>query len=95
MFIISDYQNANRVSTYTGGGLIPALIDESLGNHTFMYLIEDKETGFLKALPSKKNKLMESLLEFFPQDYITRYAGIKGEINYRSLPDLVNLYNSR
>jgi hypothetical protein len=95
LFIISNYQNANRVSTYTGGGVIPALIDESLGNHTFMYLIEDKETGFLKALPSKKNKLMESLLEFFPQDYITRYAEIKGEINYRSLPDLVNLYNSK
>jgi hypothetical protein len=95
LYIVPNYQNANRVSTYTGGGLIPALIDESLGNHTFMYLIEDKETGFLKALPSKKDKLKETLLAFFPEQYITKYAEVKGEINYRSLPDLVKLYNSK
>jgi len=32
LYIIENYQNTNRVSTYTGGGLIPILIDESLGN---------------------------------------------------------------
>lgn len=95
LYIIPNYQNADRVSTYTGGGLIPALIDESLGNHTFMYLIEDSATGFLKAIPSKKDKLKESLLDFFPEQYLTKYAEVKGEINYKSLPELVNLYNSR
>ena len=95
LYIIPNYQNANRVSTYTGGGLIPALVDESLGNHTFMYLIEDKTTGLLTALPSKKEKLREALLFFFPERYIARYVELNGEIKYRSLPEVVRLYNSR
>lgn len=95
LYVIENYQNANRVSTYTGGGLIPAIIDESLGNHTYMYILEDKETGFLKALPSKKDKLKESLIDFFPEKYIVKYDEVKGEINYRSIPDLVKLYNSK
>jgi hypothetical protein len=67
LYVIENYQNANRVSTYTGGGLLPAIIDESVGNHTYMYILEDKETGFLKALPSKKEELKKSLMDFFPR----------------------------
>jgi hypothetical protein len=95
LYVIENYQNANRVSTYTGGGLIPAIIDESLGNHTYMYILEDKKTGFLKALPSKKEELKESLMDFFPEKYIMKYDEVKGEINYKSIPDLVKLYNSK
>jgi hypothetical protein len=95
LYIIENYQNVNRVSTYTGGGLIPAIIDESLGNHTYMYILEDKKTGFLKALPSKKEKLKESLMDFFPEKYIIKYDEVKGEISYKSVPDLVELYNSK
>jgi hypothetical protein len=95
LYIITNYQNASRVSTYTGGGLIPALIDDSLGNHTFMYLIEDTETGLLTALPAKQEKLKESLMDFFPEQYISKYTEDNGKINYKSLPDLVKLYNSK
>jgi hypothetical protein len=95
LYIIENYNNTNRVSTYTGGGLIPAIIDESLGNYTYMYILEDKTTGFLKALPSKKEKLKESLMDFFPEKYVVKYDQVKGEINYKSIPDLVKLYNSK
>jgi hypothetical protein len=95
LYIIENYQNVNRVSIYTGGGLIPAVIDVSLGNHSYMYILEDKEMGFLKALPSKKQKLKESLMEFFPEKYIIKYDEVKGEIDYKSIPDLVKLYNSK
>jgi hypothetical protein len=95
LYIIQGYQNEKRVSTYTMGGIIPAIIDESLGNYTYMYILEDKRIGFIKALPSKKEELKESLLDFFPERYITKYAEVKGEINYRSIPDLVELYNSK
>ncbi len=95
LYIIEDYQNINRVSTYTGGGLIPGIIDESLRIHTYIYILEDKEIGFLKALPSKKGKLQESLMDFFPEKYIIKYDEVKGEINYQSIPDLVKLYNSK
>ena len=59
-----------------------------------MYLIEDRTTGLLKAIPSRKDELKEALLDFFPELYIIKYAEVKGEINYKSLPDLVKLYNS-
>ena len=95
LYVVENYQNVNRVSTYTEGGLIPAIIDESLGNHTYMYILEDKETGFLKALPSKKEKLKESLMDFFPEKYIIKYDEVRGELNYKSIPDLVKLYNSK
>ena len=95
LYIIENYQNTNRISTYTVGGLIPAIIDESLGNYTYIYILEDKETGLLKALPSKKEKLKESLIIFFPEKYILKYDQVKGKINYKSIPDLVKLYNSK
>ena len=95
LYMIENYQNTNRVSTYTGGGIIPAIIDESLGNHAFMYILEDRKTGFIKALPSKKEKLKESLMDFFPEKYILKYSEVKGEINYKSVPDLVRLFNSK
>ncbi len=95
LYIIENYQNTNRISTYTAGGLIPIIIDESLGNHTYMYILEDKKTGLLRALPSKKDKLIESLNEFFPEKYVTKYGEVKGAINYKSVPALVKLYNSK
>ena len=95
LYIIENYQNANRVSTYTGGGIIPAIIDESLGNYSYFYILEDSKTGFLKAIPSKNKNLKEALMDFFPEKYITKYDEVKGELKYRSVPDLVKLYNSK
>ncbi len=95
LYIIDNYANPQRVSTYTRGGLIPALIDESMGNYTYMYLLEEVETGFLKALSSKKEELKETLVEFFPEKYISKYNQVKGGINYKAIPDLVKLYNSK
>lgn len=95
LYVIENYQNVGRVSTYTGGGLIPAIIDANLGNVSFIFILEDKASGFLKALPSKKAKLRETLMEFFPEKYITKYSEFKGEISYKSIPDLVKLYNSK
>lgn len=93
LYIVDNSQN--RVSTYTGGGLIPAIIDESSGNHPFLYLLEDNRSGYIGALSSKKDKLREALRDFFPDAYLTKYAEVKGEIKYKSVPDLVKLYNSR
>ena len=95
LYIIENYQSASRVSTYTGGGLIPALIDESTGNLPYIYVVEDKKINYLKALPAKKAKLQEVLMDFFPERYILKYAEVKGEIDYKAIPDLVQLYNSR
>lgn len=101
LYIIKDHDGPGTVSSHTGGGLIPAIIDESLGNpqryQSVIYILEDK-SGYLKALPSKEEELKEILMEFFPDRYITKYAEVKakkGKITYKSVPDLVQLYNSK
>lgn len=93
LYIIDNYANANRVSTYTGGGLIPFIIDESMGNHTFMYILEERETGHLKALPAKKEELLTVLAEFLPEEHIASFKESNGNIRYRAIPDIVTAYN--
>lgn len=52
LYLIKNNQNAMMVGMYTGGGLVPVLITVSLGGYDYMYILEDKQTSFLKALPS-------------------------------------------
>lgn len=95
LFVIENYQNPSSVGTYTGGGLAPAVIDISLGNVAYLYILESVDTGFLRGIPSKKEKMKEALRDFFPDDYILSYHELKGEIKYKFIPDLVSRYNSR
>ncbi|GCC51250.1 hypothetical protein SanaruYs_14710 [Chryseotalea sanaruensis] len=95
LYFIKNNQNAMMVGMYTGGGLVPALITVSLGGYDYMYILEHNETGFLKALPSKKERLSEALMDFFPERYILKYQEVKGEIKYNTIYDLVKLYNSK
>jgi hypothetical protein len=95
LFVIRNYANPDRISNYTGGGLIPALIDESMGNYTYMYILEDPAIDYVRALPGKTERLKDALMDFFPERYLIRYAQEKGEITYRKIPALVKLYNSK
>jgi hypothetical protein len=92
LLLIRNYQNPSRVSTYTGGGLIPAIIDESMGNYSYMYLLEDR-SGYLRAVSPKDKELKEVLSDFFPDGYLNRYASPQA-IRYKDLPDLVKAYNT-
>jgi hypothetical protein len=85
-------RSANESSCSPVGFFAP---NESLENHTYKYILEDKQTGYLRALPSKKEKLLESLADFFPEKYIAKYEEVKGKIKYKSIPALVELYNSK
>jgi hypothetical protein len=93
LLIIDNYQNAARISTYTGGGLVPAIIDEAMGNYTYMYVLENKD-GY-SALSSRKTELKETLLDYFPDKYIEKYIEVNGQIAYKSITDLVTLFNSK
>lgn len=92
---ILPLQNTASVSSYTGGGLIPAIIDEYVGNYPFFYVLEDEKLGYLSAVSSKKELLHETLLDFFPEEYVTKYVEVNGEIKYKEVPKLVQLYNTR
>jgi hypothetical protein len=95
LLIIKNYRNNQRISNYTGGGLIPALIDEMAGNYTYLYLLENPSSGYLRALPSKKEKLRDLLSDFFPERYIELYNEKKGIVSYKNIKEFVTLYNSR
>lgn len=91
---IEGYHNPNSISNYTGGGLVPALIDMGLENYSHMYILEEPENDYMRALPGKQQKLLEVLKDFFPERYLTRYKEEKGTIKYSEIPALVKLYNS-
>ena len=95
LYIITNYPASNRISTYTGGGIVPGILDEAMGNHAHLYVLENNSTGFYKGLPAKKEKLQEALLDFFPDRYISKYAEVNGEIKYKTIPEFVKLYNSK
>jgi hypothetical protein len=73
LLLIKNYQNPSRVSTYTGGGLIPAIIDESMANYSYMYVLEDP-SGYLRAVSPKDEQFKDALLDFFPEGFISKYA---------------------
>jgi len=80
LLIIDNYQNPKKISAYTGGGLVPVILDASLGNHSYMYVMKDKASGNFFGLPSRKEKLREALLDYFPEKYIDRYREENGEL---------------
>jgi hypothetical protein len=59
-----------------GGGLIPAIIDESMGNYSYMYLLEDP-SGSLRAVSPKDKQFNDALLDFFPEEYLRKYRAAK------------------
>lgn len=93
--VIKNYQNPSRISTYTGGGLVPAILDASMGNVTYMYVLENNSTGYLRALSTKREALLEALRDFFPDEYLAKYEQSEQEIKYKSIPELVKFYNSK
>jgi hypothetical protein len=93
LLLIRNYRNPSRVSTYTGGGLIPAIIDESMGNYSFMYVLEDV-TGYMRAVSPKGKLLEEALLDFFPKEYLEKSSSVSQGVKYKDLPGLVKEYNA-
>lgn len=92
---VMGYQNPHSVSTYTAGGLIPAIIDQSTGQTQVLYILEEPDTNYLRALPFKQEELIDMLNDFFPPKYVSAYIKrkTKGKIKYKKIPDLVKIYN--
>jgi hypothetical protein len=93
LLLIRNYQNPSRVSTYTGGGLIPTIIDESMGSYSYMYLLEDG-TGYIRAVSPKDKQPEDALLDFFPKEYLDKSAPPSGAFKYKDLLQLVKEYDS-
>jgi len=90
LYEIREFKNPNGIAP-NGGTYIR---DENF-SITGFYMIEDRSTGYLKAISADKEKMNQTLHEFFPEKYLTKYREVKGKIKYKTIPDLVKLYNSK
>ena len=104
LFIIDDIKNQSRQSALRDDKNYPyspldghtrVMRDQLQGHYTYIYILQDNETGYTKTLPSNKEKLNKVLHGFFSENYLKKYNEYKGEITYKSVQLLVTLYNSK
>jgi hypothetical protein len=94
LYIIEHFTNPKAISNATMGGLIPALIDAGFKNLNYMYILEESETRYMRAVSPKNKKFDEVLSDFFPAEFLDTYRKNHKKINYDSLPDMVKSYNT-
>jgi hypothetical protein len=83
------------IPTPDGGASVSVAIRVYPWQQPYIYILEDKKSGFHKALPSDREDLKETLMEFYPERYVIKYDEVKGKIKYSEVPDIVRLYNSK
>jgi hypothetical protein len=77
-------------------GIAGAAVNIYVGSYSLpTYLLEDPSTGYVKALSRNNEKFHQTLLEFFPEKYITRYEEVNGPLKYKMIPAVVKLYNKK
>ena len=60
-----------------------------------IYILEDSKNGFLTAIPNAKEELETKLADYLPEKYLRKYTEVNGKIKYKTIPELVKLYNSK
>lgn len=92
LYSIDNYRRIYMASFSTAGQL-------PLNNFQYMketiYILEDNKNGFLMALPNAKAELERSLVDYLPEKYLKKYIEVNGKIKYKTIPDLIKLYNSK
>jgi hypothetical protein len=84
----------HTISNYSGGGLLSALLDESLAHLPYVYVLHDSENDYARGIPSKKDKFREYMIDFFSEEIIAGYEKEKGTLHFRDLEKFVVYYNS-
>jgi len=91
LYQITEFKNPNRTDPKTGA---PIILDDNFKEYYF-FVLEEKATGHKRAISTNKEKMREVLLDFFPERYLIKYAEVNGKIKYKTIPDVVKLYNSK
>jgi hypothetical protein len=101
LLVVTNFSDPDRISSFTGGGIVPAALDATVGYtvekvmnlHSKMYVLEDRN-GYAAVAPQRE-RLRESLLDYFPDKFVEKYEATFGEVTYRTLDEMVKFYNSR
>jgi hypothetical protein len=91
LYEIKEFKNPNFMDAKTG----LVVVYDSNFQENYFYVIEEKATGNKRAISTNKEKMSEALLDFFPEKYLTKYAEVNGKIKYKTIPNVVKLYNSK
>jgi hypothetical protein len=84
----------NTIAAYTGG-LLGNLLDLSLGNQPYIYVLHDATEKLAMGVPSKKEKFKAMMLEFFSQKTIDDYEKQFGELKFNDLTEFVDYINTK
>jgi hypothetical protein len=85
----------HTITTYMGGGLLGTLLDLSLGNQPYIYVLYDATGKLAMGVPSKKEKFKAMMLEFFSQKVIDDYEKEFGELKFNDLTEFVTHINAK
>jgi hypothetical protein len=82
-----------KVTSITGGGLIPAIVDQSLGNTGIMYVLFDNSSNYASAVRNK-DEFYASVKDFIEDDYSLLRSIYQKELKYKDIRKIVEMYNS-
>ncbi len=90
LFINNQQSN---VSSYTGGGLIPAIIDQSTGKQPIIYILNNKDDNYLVALPMSPKLLRPALVDFFDESIVIKFESVYGKLKLNKVKKYVRYFN--
>ena len=85
--------NHEKYVEHAKKGSLNHVIDHTVGNSPYLYVLHEESDQYIKAVPSKKDKFREMMFEFFTEDAVDSYETEKGELHFRNLQTFVEHYN--
>jgi hypothetical protein len=85
--------NHEKYVEHVKKGSLNHVMDHTLGNTPYLYVLHEESDQYVRAVPSKKDKFRETLFEVFTEDAVDAYEQTKGEIHFRHLTAFVEHYN--
>lgn len=94
LFIISQ-SNYPTLSQVMGGGLIPALIDESLGNYNGpLFILRSKSKNLIGGVSNQKDEFVYSVNDYFKDNFNLMKKIINRDYKFKDLKTIVKEYNN-
>lgn len=86
--------NHEKFKEHLNSGKLHHVIDHTLDNIPYLYVLHEESDQYLRGVPSKKDKFRELMFEFFTEDVVDGYEKEKGEIHFRHLEAFVGHFNT-
>lgn len=87
-----DTKHEKFVEHFRNGNL-HHVIDHTLDNVPYLYVLHEESDQYVRGVPSKKDKFREMMFEVFSEELVDNYEKEKGEVHFRHLETFVEHYN--